>query len=301
MKLSEAQVAAYERDGFLVVENVLPPSELAELRQVTDQLLERSRSVSEHNDVYDLEPDHSELTPRVRRIKTPHLQHKIFDTIMRHENILSILSQLIGPAIRFDTSKLNMKAPGGGAAVEWHQDWAFYPHTNSDLCAVGVMMDDCELENGPLLCIPGSHKGPVYDHHSDGAFCGAIDPTVSEIDFSKAIPCTGKAGSISIHHVLTIHGSAVNTSSKPRRLLLYQYAAADAWPLVGSAQPKDWSAWRRSVVYGAIDPVVPRMENVPVRLPLPPPKFTGSIYETQKELKNSFFRTANQPNAATAS
>ncbi len=79
---------------------------------------------------------------------------------MRHGAILEILRELIGPAIRFDTSKLNMKSPGYGAAVEWHQDWAFYPHTNSDLCAVGVMMDDCGIENGPLLCIPGSHRGP---------------------------------------------------------------------------------------------------------------------------------------------
>ena len=192
-----------------------------------------------------------------------------------------------------------MKAPGYGAAVEWHQDWAFYPHTNSDLCAVGVMMDDCGIENGPLLCIPESHKGPVHDHHADGAFCGAIDPVASGIDFGKAVACTGTAGSISIHHVLTIHGSAVNTSAKPRRLLLYQYAAADAWPLVADAQPKDWEAWNGRILCGESDPVVPRMEAVPVRLPLPGPRFTGSIYETQRDLKNSYFGAPASMKAAT--
>jgi len=35
-----------------------------------------------------------------------------------------------------------MKAAGVSAAVEWHQDWAFYPHTNADLLAVGIMLDD---------------------------------------------------------------------------------------------------------------------------------------------------------------
>ena len=44
-----------------------------------------------------------------------------------------------------------------GSPVEWHQDWAFYPHTNDDLLAVGVMLDDMELENGPLLVLPGTH------------------------------------------------------------------------------------------------------------------------------------------------
>lgn len=140
---------------------------------------------------------------------------------MRHPGTLRILQQVIGSAIRFDTSKLNMKPTGYGAAVEWYQDLAFYPHTKSTLCAVGVMMDDGDLENGPLLCIPGGHKGTVHDHHSDGAFCGAIDPIRSGIDCSKAVPCTGKAASISIH-VLAVHGSAVKLSPKPLRLVLFQ-------------------------------------------------------------------------------
>ena len=153
---------------------------------------------------------------------------------MRHDAILEILRQLIGPAIRFDTSKLNMKSPGYGAAVEWHQDWAFYPHTNSDLCAVGVMMDDCGIENGPLLCIPGSHRGPDPRPPCRRRLLRRDRSRRERLDFSQAVPCTGKAGSISIHHVLTVHGSAVNTSAKPRRLLLYQYSAADAWPLVAA-------------------------------------------------------------------
>jgi phytanoyl-CoA hydroxylase len=287
--LSKDQVDAYRRDGFITVEGVLSAFEIKALRDVTDTLVEQSRSVNAHNDVYDLEPSHSSDDPRVRRIKTPHAQHPVYDSVMRHDGILRILQQLIGTAIRYDTSKLNMKSPGYGAAVEWHQDWAFYPHTNDDLCAVGVMMDDCEVENGPLLCIPGSHEGPVYDHHADGAFCGAIDPVASGIDFTKAVPCTGKAGSISIHHVRTVHGSAVNTSAKPRRLLLYQYSAADAWPLAAAGQPADWEEWRSRVICGHADSIVPRMTAVPVRLPLPGPKFVGSIYETQRELKNSYF------------
>ena len=40
---------------------------------------------------------------------------------------------------------------------------------------------------------------------------------------------------MTIHHVRLVHGSALNTSSKPRRLLLHEYAAADAWPLMGVA------------------------------------------------------------------
>ncbi|BCX18338.1 MAG: hypothetical protein KatS3mg117_2020 [Geminicoccaceae bacterium] len=294
--IGEAEVERYRRDGFLVVENVLSPAEVAELRAVTDELVEKARAVRTHDEVYDLEDSHSPEEPRVRRIKTPHKVHPVFDRVMRHPNILAILQKLVAPAIRFDTSKLNMKAAGYGAAVEWHQDWAFYPHTNDDLAAVGVFMDDVALENGPLLCIPGTHKGPIFDHHDDeGYFCGAMDPARREVDYEAAVPCLGPAGSISIHHARTVHGSAVNTSDRPRRLLLFQYRAADAWPLVPALMPKSMEEWNALLLCGATDPVAPRLEPVPVRLPLPPAKHQGSIYENQRSLKQRYFGTAEAP------
>jgi phytanoyl-CoA hydroxylase len=298
--IGQAEADFYRENGFLVVKDVLPAEDVTELRRVTDEFVEKARFVREHNEVYDLEPTHSAQEPRVRRIKTPHSQATIYDKVMRHPNVLAILQKLVGPAIRFDTSKLNIKAANYGAAVEWHQDWAFYPHTNDDLCAVGVMMDDCAIENGPLLCVPGSHKGPVYDHHADGVFCGAMDPGAVDVDFSKAVPCTGPAGSISIHHARTIHGSAVNTSTRSRRLLLFQYRAADAWPLVGTSQLA-WDAWQQLLLCGKDDPVAPRLTNVPVRLPLPPARHQGSIYENQRALKNSYFGSAEAPKMKAAS
>lgn len=292
MQLSSSQIDAYRNDGFIVVENVLSADEVRALREVTDDFVERARDVATHDDVYDLEPSHSADEPRVRRIKTPHAQHDVYAGVMRHPTILAILQQLVHPSIRFDTSKLNMKAAGYGAAVEWHQDWAFYPHTNDDLAAVGVMMDDCAVENGPLLCVPGSHRRPIFDHHSDGVFCGAIDPETPGLALETARPCIGPAGSISIHHARTTHGSALNTSDKMRRLLLFQYRAADAWPLLGAQQPKSWADWQALMLCGDDDPVVPRCTDVPVRLPLPEARHAGSIYENQRGLKKSYFGMA---------
>ena len=103
---------------------------------------------------------------------------------MRNGRIVAILEDLIGPGVRFDTGKLNMKDAAGGAAVEWHQDWAFYPHTNDDLAAVSIFIDDVVADNGPIMVLPGSHTGPVYDHHSGGYFCGAMDPGRAGVDFA---------------------------------------------------------------------------------------------------------------------
>jgi ectoine hydroxylase-related dioxygenase (phytanoyl-CoA dioxygenase family) len=44
----------------------------------------------------------------------------------------------------------------GGSPVEWHQDFAFHPHTNDDVFALGIYFDDATLDNGCMLMIPGS-------------------------------------------------------------------------------------------------------------------------------------------------
>jgi len=296
--LTQAQKEAYDRIGAIVVPDVLSPAEVAELRRVTDEFIERARHVAEHDEVYDLEDSHTKQDPRVRRIKAPHLHHPAYAGLVRHPNIIAALQSLWGPDIRFDTAKLNMKSAGYGAAVEWHQDWAFYPHTNDDLAAVGVMMDDMELENGPLMIIPGTHKGPVFDHHYEGKFCGAMDPARAEVDYAAGLPLTGRAGSITIHHVRAVHGSAPNLSTKPRRLLLFQFRAADAWPLLG--YPPGLEAYQAMMAAGSSDGITPRLEKVPVRLPLPPADLAGSIYENQKGLRSRFFETipAKEPAGA---
>jgi ectoine hydroxylase-related dioxygenase (phytanoyl-CoA dioxygenase family) len=285
--LTDAQLDAYHKDGVIVVENVFDQAILDRLREVIADFVAGSRDVASHDDVYDLEPTHTPENPQVRRIKTPHKLHPIFWEIAKNPKLTSILRSLLGPDVRLHGSKLNMKLPHCGAAVEWHQDWAFYPHTNDDILAVGVMIDDVEADNGPMLAMPGTHRvDKVWDHHQDGRFCGAMDPTATpDLDFSKAVTCTGKSGSCSFHHVRLVHGSSQNDSDKPRLLLLLECAAADAWPLLRFT---DLEELNRRMICG--EPTIePRSERVPMRMPLPPSLEEGSIYENQTALRNRFF------------
>jgi len=284
--LTDAQIAQYQRDGYVLLPEVLSPEQLAQVRKVTDDYVEGSRKVTNHDSVYDLEPGHSAEQPRVRRIKHPHKQHAAYADLVKHPKIVGALRDLWGPNIRFHSSKLNLKSAGFGSPIEWHQDWAFYPHTNDDLAAVGIMLDDCELENGPLLIMPGSHRGQIHDHHYEGRFCGAINPATSGIDFASAVPLTGKAGSVTVHHVRAVHGSAPNLSSNDRRLLFFQYGAADAWPIF--RVPADIDAWNAKVVAGTADNQ-PRMAAVPLRIPLPSSTDSGSIYVRQQDLGVRYF------------
>jgi len=285
--LNEKQVAFYRKEGYIGVEGVLNAAETEELGRVTDEFVERSRQVSEHDDIFDLEPGHSAEQPRLRRIKNPAAHHPAYDRALRHPGILGIVAQLIGPAIRCNGQKLNLKSAEFGSPVEWHQDWAFYPHTNDDLLAVGIALDDMTLENGCLLVIPGSHQGPILDHHQGGRFVGAV--TQEGFDDGAAAPVQLRAGGISIHHARLLHGSLPNTSARPRRLLLFQYCAGDAWPVMGSSM----EAWEQSLLCGDLT-YQPRVTPVPIRLPLPPAVRQGSIYESQTVLEKSTFRKARE-------
>jgi phytanoyl-CoA hydroxylase len=102
------------------------------------------------------------------------------------------------------------------------------------------------------------------------------------------VPCVGKAGSMSFHHVRALHGSALNTSNRPRNLLLYEVAASDAWPLMGV---KDFAEFDSRLLAGP-SVIAPRMTSVPVRMPLPPATRQGSIYETQSASKKTYFTRA---------
>ncbi len=288
--LTKAEIEQYRELGYLVVPDVFDAQLLAEIRRTVDAIVADAGKVTTHTDVYDLEESHTPEAPRVRRIKAPHKHFPFFAELTRNPRITGILAQLLGPDIRLHGAKLNMKSAGYGAAVEWHQDWAFYPHTNDDLLATGLYLDDCGMENGPLLVVPGTHKGPVHDHHADGYFAGAMAPEIEGLDYAKAVPLTGKAGSMTIHHARLVHGSALNTSSKPRRLLLHEYTAADAWPLMGVANFEEFNG---RMVLGK-PTIEPRLTPVPVRMPLPPAPFQGSIYENQRAAAKRFFVTAAQ-------
>ena len=281
--LTSKKIDFYHENGYLGVEGVLSADEVAELRRVTEGFVQLSASVTEHTDVFDLEPGHTPESPKLRRLKDPIKHHEVYKKFLHHPRILDIVEQLIGPGLRTNGNKLNMKSPEYGSPVEWHQDWAFYPHTNDDILAVGVSMDEMKYENGCLLVIPGSHKGPVYSHHQDGHFAGAVTEELPDAD--KAVPIELEEGGISIHHVRTLHASAKNVSSRPRRLLLYQYCAPDAWSLQGYP---NWQAYLDSMVRG--EPTNrPRLVDVPVLMPLPESVRGGSIYETQTILEKPVF------------
>jgi ectoine hydroxylase-related dioxygenase (phytanoyl-CoA dioxygenase family) len=281
-------IAHYDQDGYAMARNILSSDEIEMLRTVTDRISETAFGATGETSVFDFEDGHTPQDPHIQRIKKPHRVDPFYMTLARHPGILSVVSRIIGDDIRLNHSKINMKAARLGSPLEWHQDWAFAPHTNMATCVVSVMIDDADIENGAMQALPGSHKGPLLDHHDeDGYFVGAIPPDSPDMKLSTAAPLTGKAGDMSFHHPLTIHGSGANRSGRPRRILFLEYAASDAFPLFYGV---DWNEYNGRIVAGTPSPEV-RVEANYIKLPFPS-RAGSSIYKLQADAKSKFFQPA---------
>ncbi len=277
--LTDEQIAGYHRDGYLVVPRLIDAERVAELRRVTDVFVERSRGIARSDAVFDVDPRHSATAPIVRRIKNPADHDALYAWVALESPILDIVTELLGPSIRFHHSKLNLKGGRVGAPVEVHQDAAFYPHSNDDVLAVGLLLDDATADNGAMAVLPGSHRGPIYTHFdAQGRFVGGVrDDDIARLDRSRAVLLTLPAGSIHIHHYRLVHWSSPNTSAGDRRLLINAYAAADAVPL--AADPTGSPRYGQ-LVRGTYPAVARRTAG---DMPMPPDFSRGytSIYELQ--------------------
>lgn len=220
--LTDRDVQQYRDEGYLHLKGVLDAGEVAELRTACEQASVRR-----------------DLTARGYEDKIVFLhplttKHPGFKALAADRRIVDRVAQLLGPDLQIQQSKLATKPPKAGKGeFSWHQDFAFHPHTNTDLLAAFVMLDDCTLENGCLHVIPKSHKLGLLNHSKDGSFTAACQDAQHFSDPSKFLPLQGRAGDITIHHTLTLHASFNNISGRARRGLIYEYRAADAYQLDG--------------------------------------------------------------------
>jgi ectoine hydroxylase len=229
--LSQAQREQYQRNGWIAVPGLVDSGWLERLRRVTDEFVDASRELTESNILYDLDVGHTADEPRLRRLSSPTDLHATYWEFASQSVITDVAVDLLGPDVKFHHSKLNFKAPRGGEEVKWHQDIQFWPHTNYDLLTIGVFLEDVEAGMGEVGFVPGSHDGRLFDlYDEDERWVGALrDRDVERAGVDAAEYPIGPAGTITVHNCRTVHGSAPNTSDRPRPLLLQTYAAADAF------------------------------------------------------------------------
>ncbi|MDH3377193.1 MAG: phytanoyl-CoA dioxygenase family protein [Gammaproteobacteria bacterium] len=241
--LSASQIDEFREHGYLVCPSDLSQDAVGGLLSQLDAWIEDSRCHETNYELmmdgkarFDLEPGHTSEHPKLRRVANPADISPAYQQVLWDSSITDMVAELVGPSIKFHHCKLNIKLPGMATVVRYHQDHPFDPHTNDDMLTMLLLLDDMSEANGCLKIVPGSHR-ERYTHYRDGKFVGEIDPALYPEFDRRAVPITGRVGDVCFMHTWAVHGSESNRSSAPRRLLICDYTAADAFPLTAPAVP----------------------------------------------------------------
>lgn len=210
----------YHKQGYLLIKGVLDTATLEIMRREADATIERMNDAHmQTNKLWGGEWIDAEerKKQRVDAVHDMQFQAAVFTELLLNKRLLDVVETLIGPNIQLHHTKLLAKPPQQGGSFPMHQDYPYFPHEKHTMMAVSVYLDDADAENGCIGVYPGSHKlGPL-----------PVDPggfylPPSEYPIDKAVLCPAKAGDALAFNYLTIHGSAPNRSSRPRRNVLLQ-------------------------------------------------------------------------------
>ena len=228
--LSQQARENYFEQGFVVASGVLDQAWLERMRNAYLSAIERSREINDSNKWFSLQEDHRSDAPRVHRIERLPDQDPEFWNIVVESGLSALAADIVGPNVIYRDSMINVKCPGDGGAVAWHQDLPFYPHSNTSTIQIIIALYDVPMEQGPVNVISGSHKSRVYEHYDkEGNWTGKIkDADFDSINWDNqvALPCN--AGDAVILHPLVLHGSGVNQSKRNRPYLIHGMSAVDA-------------------------------------------------------------------------
>ena len=279
--LDQDQRKFFFEQGYQVFPELIDKQQLKTLRTVLEKVVDASRELTSSNNSFDLEKGHTAQNPCLRRATYLDDFDSAIWNFCSKSVMPDIAADLLGPNVRFREIMANFKWAGVGAEVKWHQDISFYPHTNAGAIQFLVFLEDVGPEQGPLRVIPVSHKGPIYELYDDqGVWTAAIkNSDLANLPMNEAVTLTGKAGTVSVHHSRTIHGSSRNVSTSSRPAFVITYTAADAIPYTAAPYP--------SSHYGALvrgcQPSHAHHEEL--YMPLPPDWSGGytSIFEHQEQ------------------
>jgi ectoine hydroxylase-related dioxygenase (phytanoyl-CoA dioxygenase family) len=207
--LTRQQIEAFNRNGYLAGIRIFDSEEIAEIRRYFDDLL--AKTLAAGGDSYS--------------IATAHLRHgRVYD-MLTDSRLVSIIKDLLGQNVVGWGSHFFCKMPGDGKRVSWHQDSSYWPLTPSMAVTAWLAIDDASVENACMRYIPASHHlGHLTYTLSENDESNVLNQTVTGAErLGEPFNVELKAGEISIHSDLLLHGSEANESNKRRCGLTLRY------------------------------------------------------------------------------
>lgn len=219
--LTQEQLAFYHEQGYILVEQLLTPAEVADLRRECHELIER---LSAHQKT---DPTWGSAREGIAGAKDTQLLHchnvqfysAAFSRLIVDERLTSIAAQIIGsPNVQLHHNKAFIKPPEKGSPFPMHQDYPYFPHEQHSMIAAICHFDDAPIEKGCVRVVPGSHRRGPLEHDERGSWHLPFE----QYPLDSAVPCPARAGDVLFFSYLTIHGSGINVSDEARTTLLIQ-------------------------------------------------------------------------------
>jgi non-haem Fe2+, alpha-ketoglutarate-dependent halogenase len=210
--LTREQIDRFNREGYLAGIRIFDDAEIREIRRYFDELL--ARTIAAGGDSYS--------------IATAHLKHgRVYD-ILTDPRIVSRVRDLLGEDVIAWGSHFFCKMPGDGKRVSWHQDSSYWPLTPSMAVTVWLAIDDASVENACMRYIPETHRlGHLTYSLSENDEGNVLNQTVPGAEnFGQPYDVQLKAGEVSIHSDLLLHGSEANESHRRRCGLTLRFCPA---------------------------------------------------------------------------
>lgn len=224
--LTAPQIEQFNRDGYVKGLRVYSPEEIADIRQYFDKLLEKV--VAAGGDSYS--------------ISSAHLKYGRVWDILTNPRIVAYVRDLIGENVVGWGAHFFCKMPKDGKQVAWHQDASYWPLTPSKAVTVWLAIDDADVENACMRFVAGSHHhGKMTFRPSDSREHNVLNQTIDNVEqYGTFVDDCLKAGEMSMHSDLLLHGSEANESDRRRCALTLRYAAADVHAYLDWNQKGVW-------------------------------------------------------------
>ncbi len=235
--VDESHIAAYERDGFLLLEDIFSDAE-------TQVLLDEVKRMSADSAIVSMEESITEPgSNEVRSIFRVHELSDMLGNLARDPRLINVARQILGSEVYMHQSRANMKPGFKGKEFYWHSDFETWhvedgmPRMRALSCS--VLLSDNNACNGPLMLVPGSHQqfvscqGQTPDDHYKQSLkkqeYGVPDPLSLQllVEQGGIRPMTAKAGSVVFFDCNTMHGSNGNISPWPRANVFMVYNSTE--------------------------------------------------------------------------
>ena len=235
--LTEAQVATFERDGFITIDQLADADEVASWRESYDELFARAGGFAD-NDRIDLAPVGER--PVLPQIINP---ERYLPQLVRgraYANARAVARQLLGgDAAAMGNHAIN-KPGGDGAPTPWHQDEAYWdPRFDHQAISIWIPLQAVTESNGCMVFVPGSQHGEVLPHrliHADSHGLRLVDGN----EPPGAVACPLPPGGATVHAGRTLHYAGPNRTPEARRAVVFGFAR----PARLRPEPHDYP-WQR--------------------------------------------------------